>query len=877
MTDYKISVIIPAYNMEEFISACLDSLLHQTIDFSAMQIIVIDDESTDRTPEILRSYSEKYANIEVLRKQNAGVSAARNDGIRRAKGKYIMYLDADDTLTPPSVENIVSFFDSVYDSVDLVTYFIQPYIGNELLKTHARYKNFLTHTGVYDLEVNPYIVQTTMNVCVKNLGEKNFLFNENMQFQEDQEYINRVLREKLKLGYCSHACYLYNRSNEGSSMAARSHAYFLFESTMAYFEDLFAQFPDKVPRYYQAVYFHDLRWKLIEKILYPFHYSEEEFERAMGRIKALLARVDTDIIAQNPSILKPHVHYWLNLKPNVFPCPYIERSGIDVLADGKTIGHAKQATLKITKIEQVDGGKLRLRAYSGIGVFNYMNEAPKFFLIRNETEKEPLKLYPSKFGYYKTNIMTNKFYGFDVLIDPKQTHEIAFKCSLDSYSFDVKINFAPAAVFRRKTRQFAYARGNVILSYYNNTIRFRIADKEEIYRFEKDNITLFNRERAIAELKNEALDYRRAHRVWLYSDLNSVKKDNAYSQFVHDFAKDDGVERYYVYTRPYEEIAGLFTEEQKAHLVEFGSPKHRMLYLAGELILSSFFGREAISPFFDEQEESNYYDIEHFRIIYMQHGILHASYVNKYSAENALCDKVVVSSGFELENLTKNYGYSRSDLIPAGMPRYEKIDRTAKAKNKLLLAPSWRSYLARNVTPTTYSIHMPTLRKSDYCRNFAAFLNSKRLHEMLERFDLTLDVKMHPIITQYASELFPIESDRVQLVGGDVNLSDYKAFLTDFSSFVFDYAYLCRPVLYFVPDYAQFRSGMNLYRKLDLEFEDAFGELATDPEGALDALERICKADFVPAEPYKSRMERFYLPMEHCCDDIYDYITTKMF
>ena len=877
MTEYQISIIIPAYNAEEYMAACLDSLLHQTIDFSAMQILVIDDESTDRTPEICREYSEKYSNIEVIRKQNAGVSAARNDGIRRAKGKYIMYLDSDDTLTPPSVENIVSFFDSVYDSVDLVTYFIQPYIGNELLKTHARYKNFLTHTGVYDLEQNPYIVQTTMNVCVKNLGENNFLFNEEMHYQEDQEYINRVLKNKLKLGYCSHACYMYNRSNESSSMASRCHAYFLFESTMAYFEDLFAQYPDRVPRYYQAVYFHDLRWKLIEKILYPFHYDDEAFEKAIGRIKALLARVDTDIIAQNPSILKPHVHYWLNLKPNVFPCPYIDRGGIDVLADGKTIGHANQATLKITKIEQVDGGLLRLRAFSGIGVFNYMKEEPKFFLIRNETEKEQLTLYPSKFGYYKTNIMTNKFYGFDVLIDPKETHEISFKCSLDSYSFDVKINFAPAAVFRRKTRQFSYARGNVILTYYNNTIRFRLADKEEIYRFEKDNIRLFNPERAIAELKNEALDYRHDHRVWLYGDLNSVKKDNGYSQFVHDFDKDDGVERYYVYTRPFDEIKDLFSEAQQARLVEFGSPKHRKLYLASELILSSFFGREAISPFFDEQEESNYYDIEQFRIIYMQHGILHANYVNKYSAENAQCDKVVVSSNFELENLSKNYGFKRSDLIPSGMPRYEGIDRNAPAQNKILLAPSWRSYLARNVTPTTYSINMPTLRKSDYYRNFAAFLDDTDLHALLERYDLTLDVKMHPIITQYATELFPLKSDRIRLVRGDVTLSDYKAFITDFSSFVFDYAYLCRPVLYFVPDYAQFRSGMNLYRKLDLEFEDAFGELAKDPKTALAALRRICEADFVPQAPFKQRMENFYLPMEHCCDDIYDYITTKMF
>ena len=877
MFSYQITVIVPAYNMEEYVGDCLDSLVNQTFDKSQMQVLVIDDDSADRTGEICRAFSEKYPFIRYHKKENAGVSAARNTGIRMAEGKYIMFLDADDRLTPPSVENVVNFFDSVYDSVDLVTYFIQPHIGRELLPTHARYKNFLTHTGVYDLEKNPYIVQTTMNICVKNLGEENQLFNESMRYQEDQEYINRILKEKLRLGYCAHACYMYNKSNDSSSVASRFHAFFLFEDSMRYFEALFAQFEDKVPRYFQAVFFHDLRWKLTTKILYPFHYPPAEFERAVNRIKALLARVDVDIITDNPSIRKSHVRYWLNLKPNGFPCPYIARDAVDVVADGKTIEHAKQPSLKLTKIEQTDGGFLRLRGVCEMGVFDFMNQPPKYFIIKNAGEKEPLALYPSKFSYGTINIPTNRVWGFDVLIDPDETKEIAFKCSLDSYNLDVKINFLPTAVFQRKTRHFSYARGNVILSFYNNTVRFRRALKEEIVAFEKENVALFNPEQYVAQLKLAAIDERAKHRIWLYSDLNSVLKDNAYAQFIHDFEKADGVKRYYVYTRPFEEIEPLFSEAQKPFLIAFGSEAHQKLYLASELILSSFFGREAISPFANEEEEKNYYDIEHFRVIYLQHGILHASYINKYSAENALCDKIVVSSHFEVKNLTERYCYKPDQLITAGMPRYETIDRTKKAKRKLLFAPSWRSYLAKNVTPTTYSVNTATFQSSDYYKNFARFLASPKLASLLEQYDLTLDVKMHPIIAQYADTLFELSSDRIRYVGKTVDLSDYKAFITDFSSFVFDYAYLCRPVLYFVPDYAQFRSGMNLYRALDLEFDEAFGPLAKDPETAVDLLEAFCKQDFLPQEPYRERMEQFYLPMENCCEGIYRHITEKMF
>ena len=111
----------------------------------------------------------------------------------------------------------------------------------------------------------------------------------------------------------------------------------------------------------------------------------------------------------------------------------------------------------------------------------------------------------------------------------------------------------------------------------------------------------------------------------------------------------------------------------------------------------------------------------------------------------------------------------------------------------------------------------------------------------------------------------------------EANLEDYKLFITDFSSFVFDYAYLSRPILYFVPDYDQFRSGMNLYRELDLPFEEAFGPFVTEADKAVDEFIKICDRDFVPEDIYRKRMDEFYLPMNNCCEGIYDYIYNDMF
>ena len=111
---------------------------------------------------------------------------------------------------------------------------------------------------------------------------------------------------------------------------------------------------------------------------------------------------------------------------------------------------------------------------------------------------------------------------------------------------------------------------------------------------------------------------------------------------------------------------------------------------------------------------------------------------------------------------------------------------------------------------------------------------------------------------------------------GDVEVADYKAFVTDFSSFVFDFAYLNRPVMYFVPDYPQFKSGMNHYRDLDLPFEDAFGHMFTDAHKAAECLCDIIDRDFVPEEPFGERMKNFYFDFDgNCAENLYQFVTEQ--
>ncbi|MBQ8618711.1 MAG: glycosyltransferase family 2 protein, partial [Clostridia bacterium] len=89
----KVSIIIPCYNSEKYLAACMDSVLAQT--FEDFEAILIDDGSKDNTLKVAQSYAQKDARVRVYAKKNGGVSAARNLGLDHARGEWITFVDSD--------------------------------------------------------------------------------------------------------------------------------------------------------------------------------------------------------------------------------------------------------------------------------------------------------------------------------------------------------------------------------------------------------------------------------------------------------------------------------------------------------------------------------------------------------------------------------------------------------------------------------------------------------------------------------------------------------------------------------------------------------------------------------------------------------------
>lgn len=103
-TSEKVSVIIPVYNDEKYLKQCVESILTQT--YTNLEIILVDDGSTDHTPEICEEYREKYDQIRVLHKKNGGVGSSRNAGLALATGEYVLFVDNDDWLEKHHIEEL---------------------------------------------------------------------------------------------------------------------------------------------------------------------------------------------------------------------------------------------------------------------------------------------------------------------------------------------------------------------------------------------------------------------------------------------------------------------------------------------------------------------------------------------------------------------------------------------------------------------------------------------------------------------------------------------------------------------------------------------------------------------------------------------------
>jgi glycosyltransferase involved in cell wall biosynthesis len=230
-----LSIVIPVYNLEEYIGRCLDSCLAQTVQ-GGYEIICVNDGSKDNSLAVLREYESKYPNIRIINKPNGGVSSARNEGIEAATGEYIWFVDGDDWIAEGCLAIIERAISAQVEPPDTVLFSFAA--SDTFAQKNASQNTYTIELlGAYGGLKNSY----SNSVCGRWMRSRiikteNILFNTKMKYGEDTLFVAQyTMKTASTLTIDAPFYYYYQRAQSAmNNLNAQAHCYCMLNLVMAY-------------------------------------------------------------------------------------------------------------------------------------------------------------------------------------------------------------------------------------------------------------------------------------------------------------------------------------------------------------------------------------------------------------------------------------------------------------------------------------------------------------------------------------------------------------------------------------------------------------------------------------------------------------------
>lgn len=277
MTGKKISVIIPAYNVEKYIRRCLDSLVNQT--YETMEIIVVNDGSTDRTGEILHEYAERFPDkVTVYDRENGGQAEARNFGLAKATGEYIGFVDSDDFVSAVMYEKL--YEEAERTGCDLVTcgYYGCEEESGEITVYQTGYRGMFNQS-IYE---NPDILRRNSPYPWNKLYTRELLERTGFQFRggmifEDLCAIFPLFLDAKKVGRVHEKLYYYMKGRKGGTISTFDRRHGQIIDALQIMNDAY-QARGEFERFYDILLFFNIR-HIYARFDEMENYEEEEFRK----------------------------------------------------------------------------------------------------------------------------------------------------------------------------------------------------------------------------------------------------------------------------------------------------------------------------------------------------------------------------------------------------------------------------------------------------------------------------------------------------------------------------------------------------------------------------------------------------------------------
>ncbi|HFJ9379228.1 TPA: glycosyltransferase [Bacillus paranthracis] len=908
MKKIKLSVIITNYNKEQYIAQCLQSVIEQTL--KGIEIIVVDDGSTDNSMRVLERYEKQHNNLKVYRQQNAGVSAARNTGLQKANGEYVTFLDADDYVHLAGYEKMYEVASG--NNADMV-------IANIIC--FNEYKNWpLSYMKKLFNEKSPLIRNIAENVelhftpstsnkifkremCVLN----GIHFDEDLWVGEDLLFTQQCLLVAERVIVREIPLLYYRVVDNGNNNLSKN-------TTITFFNQLVI-----LQMKLKAVYIERKRLALIHTIearqwkffvdsivLKGKDFSNEKLLEVIQLGNKFLSslisckhvedcnvrdQLITEMIKENDyiglenllNILQDELitkeHVYDNEKYYYFYYRFFPRYKELLQVNNLTVVH-KIEGIKLRKeiltisgyafIENVSTKKIKKEL-----VF-YKDGATKTIQLKNSLRTDISYLFSNNtIDYNDAGFKTIEVNVRELLEEGEW--KILIRLSIGKTVVEEPLRVLLAQLRNNTKHQNANPLGIRVL-YKNSeaTIQIRKCNYmqrtmnkyRELKRAMRYDIGLFKRREyatffAIVAYKLFGSYFRRK-KIWLIGERPDTAQDNSYHLFTYIRKEYPEIPIFYIIDKECNDYKNI---KDLGNIIQFGSFKHTFYLLVCNKTINSY--SETANMYTNAYKHilKYYPEWQQNKKIFIQHGVIGVSRVNHVLNKNRMGYSLfVVSSQFEKDHIVKEFGYTEDEVIVTGLARWDALQDKSKG-NEILLMPTWRSWVKTK----------EQLMESKYWQTYMSFLQSEKLHRILEEQDLTLTFFPHYQTQKFGVEI-PVSHERIKIIKqGEETvqslLKRHRLLLTDYSTVSFDFAYMNKPVIFYQFDYDEFYSRHYNEGPIDHK-KELFGARVEYEQQLLDKFMNVLtdqENDFINF--YKEKFNLYVdIVRESITEKIYSYI-----
>lgn len=868
---YKISVIIPIYNVEKYIAETIDSVIRQTIGFEEnVQLVLMNDGSPDDSERVCLEYKEKYPNnILYIKQENSGVSNARNNALVHAKGELVTFLDSDDKWSKDAFKTAYNFWKK-HKEVKVISckmVFFDGKKGGHPLNYKYDKNRVVDITKDYK-----YIQLSSSSVFIERNTLLNYRYDATVKYSEDNKLMGQILLDNPKMGILKEPIYYYRRRVNLSSAiqnSTKSKSWYLDtpKNVYQYLFDLSIKKYSKIIDYMKFLVAYDIGWRLCISD-YDQVLTESEQQEYIDIISGLIKQIDMKFFEEQENICSAEKLYILSIKESKTMKDCTNINGDVVVNDFDTSKNKIQLII-------IDNAYIRENKLYMFFKFNTLICNKDDLKLEVDGKNKKLEFYELKSNINKISFKKEyiiKYMGAKCVIDLNKSRTIEFKYNNKKIT---DIIFGKKAMFTTHMSGSYYTYNKKILTYDKGQINISKNTFTKRLKREVKNILSLIRHKKIKHLIIRLIIlFTRpfySKNIWIISDRINMANDNGEHLFRYLCdKKTKKVKPYFAISKNSQDYKRM---KQYGKVIDTNSFKYKLLFVHSKYIVSSH-AEDYIANIFGKSNKY-FYDLTKFKYIFLQHGITQNDLSPWLNPNNKHIDMIVSAAKIEYESLLK-YGYEKDVIKLTGFARYDNLLKDSKAKKQILIQPTWRRALASEIDRKTGKrLYNDQFKNSDFFEFYNGLVNNNELIEFLKQKEYKIKLCLHPNLLEQiqdfkANEVLEIERGAINY---QQEFKDAALLITDYSSVFFDVAYLKKPVIYTQFDEDEFYNGQ-IYDKGYFDYrKNGFGPICKDIASTVKQIKEVINNDCKMDKEYLNRVKNFYYKTDNKnCERIYNEI-----